>query len=284
MMLSLLARSSGRPSGQTILGTLAGASFTVWLICPPQLRDALWARPVIVAGMATITLTWVLRSLLHARRTLTMPGQNPQDRWPAALSELVPKALVRLATAELTILHMALFRWSGPADIPEKSRAFAYHRHLTPICATLLILSAIEITTYHLVIGHWNHKAAIAMFLISDVGFVYLLGLIKSFRFRPVLLTAEGIRVRTGFLIDRLIPFAAVATVETNFPGETIRDPATLNAALLAWPNVLLRLKEPLPRRSLCGKQAPIRHIAFRLDEPGAFLQLLHWRLGQHAA
>ena len=91
-------------------------------------------------------------------------------------------------------------------------------------------------------------------FVAHDLGrggtMVYLVGLIKSFRFRPVLLTAEGVRVRAGFLIDQLVPFDAIVAVDAGFTGEEVRDAATLNAALLAWPNVMLRLDRPLPRRS----------------------------------
>jgi hypothetical protein len=52
------------------------------------------------------------------------------------------------------------------------------------------------------------------MFVLSDLGFVYLIGLIKSFRFRPILLTPEGVRVRAGFLIDQITPWEALAAVK----------------------------------------------------------------------
>lgn len=186
--------------------------------------------------------------------------------------------------AELTAINMALFRWGGPADVPANARAFAYHKHLMPMCATLLILSAIEIAVYHLLVGHWSRTATIVMFILSDMGFVYLVGLIKSFRFRPVLLTPGGVRVRAGFLIDQLVPLDAIVAVESGFAGEEVRDPATLNAALLAWPNILLRLDRPLHRRSLLKKRGPFDRIAFRLDDPEPFIRLLIWRLGHQAS
>jgi hypothetical protein len=77
---------------------------------------------------------------------------------------------VRFARLELTVLHMALLRWGGPADVPPGARAFAYHRHLTPMAATLLALSAIEVAVYHVFLGHWSRWAAVAMFVLSDLG------------------------------------------------------------------------------------------------------------------
>lgn len=255
LMLSLVARSTARPAWRVVLAVLAGV-------------------------MAAVVLAHVGLATARARRVAGEKGVSARERWASAAAELFPPALVRLAAAELSVIHLALFRWGGPADVPADARAFSYHRHLTPMCVALLILSAIEIMVYHLLVGHWSRTAAIVMFVLSDVGFVYLVGLIKSFRFRPVLLTPEGVRVRAGFLIDQLVPFDAIVAVDVSFTGEEVRDAATLNASLLAWPNVMLRLDRPLPRRTWL-RRGSFARIAFRLDDPAPFVRLLAWRVGQ---
>lgn len=280
LMLSLIARSAGKPTWSAVIGVLAGASLTVWLGSPSTMRGALLETPILVVAMAAVILCHVAWATARARQAVGRKGTNRKERWVSAASELFPPALVRLAVAEMTVIHMALFRWGGPADVPADARAFAYHRHLTPMCATLLILSAIEIAVYHLLVGHWSRTATLVMFVLSDVGFIYLVGLIKSFRFRPVLLTPEGVRVRAGFLIDQLVPFDAIVAIEGSFTGEEVRDPATLNAALLAWPNIMLRLDRPVHRRPLLKKRGPFVRVAFRLDDPEPFIRLLTWRLG----
>lgn len=281
LMLALIARSSGKPGSWAVLGALAGASFTVWLGSPPVIRGVLLETRILALMMVAIVLGHVAWATVRASRAINGGGDHRKERLVSAASELFPPALVRLAAAELTVLHMALFRWGGPADVPANARAFAYHKHLTPMCATLLILSAIEIAVYHLLVGHWSRTATLVMFVLSDVGFVYLVGLIKSFRFRPVLLAPDGVRVRAGFLIDQLVPLEAIVAVEGGFTGEEVRNPETLNAALLAWPNIMLRLNRPLDRRSLLKKRSPAIRIAFRLDDPEPFMRLLTWRLGQ---
>lgn len=284
LMLSLIARSVGKPAWSAVLGVLAGASLTVWLVSPSAMRDALLETPALVVTLAAVVLGHVAWATSRARQAVGRKGTDRKERWVSAASELFSPALVRLAVAEMTVIHMALFRWGGPADVPANARAFAYHRHLTPMCATLLILSAIEIAVYHLLVGHWSRTATLVMFVLSDVGFVYLVGLIKSFRFRPVLLTPEGVRVRAGFLIDQLVPLDAIVAIEGGFTGEEVRDPATLNAALLAWPNIMLLLDRPLHRRSLLKKRGPFVRVAFRLDDPEPFIRLLAWRLGHRSS
>ena len=284
LMLSLMARSSGRPEWSAALGVLAGACLTGWLGSSSMMRRALLERPILTVTMAALVLGHVAWSTVRARRLVSREGVDRKERWMSALSEIFPPALLRLAVAEMTVIHMALFRWGGPPDVPESARAFAYHKHLTPMCATLLILSTIEMAVYHLLVGHWSRTATFLLFIFSDVGFVYLVGLIKSFRFRPVLLTPEGVRVRAGFVIDQLVPLDAIVAVEGAFTGEEVRDAATLNAALLAWPNIMLRLNRPLPRRSILKKRSPVVRVTFRLDDPEQFTRLLVWRLGHRAS
>lgn len=285
MTLALIARAPDhRPSRHAVLGALAAASVTVWLGSPVALREALLATPILVAAMVVVVLGHVAWGTVRARRAFQASEAVAKDRWVSAASEILPPMLVRLAAAELSILHMALFRWGGRADVPANCRAFSYHKHLTPMCATLLVLSVIEVAVYHLLLGHWNRTAALVMFVLSDLGLVYLVGLIKSFRFRPVLLTPNGVRIRAGLLIDQPIRLSMIAGVETGFAGERVRDPATLNAALLAWPNIILRLNEPVRRRSLLKRERSFRNVAFRLDNPEPFVRLLRWRLSQQPA
>lgn len=280
LMLGLLASARNKPDGAVVVAIQAGACCTTWLGAPPALREALVGMPWLLAVMAAIVLWHAGWGLIRARRAFANRPDPSSDRWVAAASELFPPMLVRLAMAELTVLHIALLRWGGPADVPANARAFSYHRHLAPMCAALLILSAIEVAAYHLIVGHWNRTAAIILFVLSDVGFVYLIGLIKSFRFRPILVTPEGVRVRAGLLIDELVPLDAIAGVDTgpSLSGETVRGPGTLNAALLAWPNVVLRLERPI-RRHAVVKRGPFDRVAFRLDDPEPFVRLLRWRL-----
>lgn len=280
LMLALIAQSPGRnPPRHAVVAVLAGASLTVVVGAPVVLREALWSMPAVVIPMILAVTVHVAWSAMRARRVARQGGAL-QDKWQAVASEFLPPALVRFAVMELTVIHMALFRWGGPADVPDGSRAFAYHKHLAPMCAALLVLSAIEVAVYHLLVGQWSGKAALVMFVISDVGLVYLIGLIKSFRFRPVLITPEGVRIRAGLLIDQAIPLEAIVSVETTISSDEVRDPATLNGALLAWPNILIRLNRPLERRSALRRRS-FTAVAFRLDEPEPFVRMLNWRLGR---
>jgi hypothetical protein len=175
---------------------------------------------------------------------------------------------------------MALLRWGGAPDVPPGAVAFDYHRHLAPMCSVLLALQVIEISVVHLLVVQWSVTAALMLAFLGLGALISMVGLIKSFRYRPVLVAAEGVRVRTGILIDRLVPFAAIERLVTEFDGDAVRAPTTLNAGLLGWPNVMLRLREPLPRTGL-RRRPPIAAVAFRLDDPAPFVRMVAARLAQ---
>lgn len=281
MMLGLLSRTR-RPGWRAGIAAMASAGMAVFSLSPPPIRAALFAMPwamIVPAVAIALHGGW---GLWRVAVRLRAWNRTEPDRWSALLEEILPRPLVRLARAEVRLLHLALFRWGVAPEIPAGAQGFAYHRHLQPMMIALLVISCIEITVTHLLVAHWSRTAALVMFVISDVSLLYLIGLIRSLRLSPVLLTETGVRLRAGLLVDRTIPYAAIAAVTANPDGETVRALDSWNIALLAWPNMLIRLSEPLPPRSR-WRRDPVRAVALRLDEPGPFLDALRRKLDAEA-
>lgn len=181
-------------------------------------------------------------------------------------------------------IRIALFRWGDEPDIPDGARAFSYHQQIMPMGVALLCLSLVELTVVHLLVSHWSRTAALVMSLISGVALVTLVGLIKSFRLRPILLEADGLRLRGGVLFDRLIPFSALAHVETEVAPDSVRAPTTWNTAFLSWPNVMLSLCAPLPREGFKRRRPAFHVIALRVDDPEPFIRQLRAELAAYPA
>ncbi|MEG3091366.1 hypothetical protein [Sphingomonas sp. PB1R3] len=277
MMLGLLARAR-RPGWRAGIAAMASAGMAVLSLSPPPIRAALLAMPwALAVPVIAIALHggWGLWRVVERVRQW---DRHDPERWTSLLGEVFPRPFARLAVAEAGLLHLALFRWRAKPDVPPGTIGFAYHRHLQPMMITLLALSCIEIGVTHLLIAHWSRTLALVLFVVSDVSLLYLIGLIKSLRLAPVLLTQAGVRVRAGILVDRTIPYAAIRHVQLHPDGDTVRAPGIWNVALLAWPNLLLRLDPPLPPRSR-WRRDPVDAIALRLDEPGPFLDELRVRL-----
>ena len=62
------------------------------------------------------------------------------------------------------------------------------------------------------------------------------------------------------------VPAGSIAGLRTSWAREELKRPGVLNFALINYPNVMLDLDPPLPRR-----KHPLAAIAHRLDDPAGF-------------
>ncbi|WP_142632681.1 hypothetical protein [Sphingomonas sp. IC081] len=280
LVLSLMARSTDHhPSRQAVLARLAAAALVVLLGAPPAVRMGLGAMPAIWVAL-------ILTVLLHTGWSLLRAGQAwrggaPGERWHRAAMQIVPEPLWRLAMAEVTVLRLALTGWRAKPDVPAAALPFAYHRHLAPMMGVLLALQAIEIGVMDVVLRLWSPRVANLLLELGIVALLYFVGLIRSLRLRPILLTADGLTVRSGVLAEQRIAFAEIAQLASEVTAAEVKAATTRNMALLAWPNVIVRLARPIARKPLLRERPPIRALAFRVDDPAAFHAALAARLSQ---
>ncbi|GAB5349938.1 hypothetical protein [Alteriqipengyuania sp. 357] len=273
LALGAIARhETKRPGARALLGAFALAALVLLVGSRGPVREALFALPAVpLALVLTIIgyLGWSGRKALEAWR-----ATGSLDR---ALAHVFPAPIVSLALAEARVLHIALLSWGRPADIPAGTTGFAYHRYLTPMLGVLLVLQLIELGVVHMLVMLWSPKLAWVLLAISAWGILWMLALLKSLRLNPVLLTHEGVRVRGGFLIDVLVPFAQIAEVRGPSGPEEVKAKTTLNAALLSWPEIMIDLREPMVVPGVLGRHRTIAKVAFKLDDAAAF----HERLGR---
>jgi hypothetical protein len=154
------------------------------------------------------------------------------------------------------------------ADAPE--HAFSYHRAIAPMLWAFVALASIELVVVHLLLAHWSRTAALILSALSLATIVWLVGVIRGFRRLPVLLTPDALVMRVGALKGAAVPLGDVAGLRASWDAEWLRRRDVLNLALIAYPNVVVELRRPVP----IGKRA-VTAIAHRLDDPLAFAAAL---------
>ena len=138
-------------------------------------------------------------------------------------------------------------------------------------------LSAIELIVIHLLLAVWWPTAATIVSLATLAGTGWLIRMILSFDRLPVRIEEDRVLLRVGTLRCVAVPRATIAGVRLGgWSGEEIKRRSTLNLALVAWPNVAVDLREPLPGRR------GIVTVVHRLDDPASFAAALE-RLGPGA-
>lgn len=262
-----------RPGLKPIMGALAIGSVVAMVGAAAPVRSALLQMPPLLAAMGATIAIYFAWSFIGAVREWAASRSLE-----AAASHFLPARLVKMLFAELRMMHLAVFRWNAPVDVPQGAQAFFYHRYLTPMIATLLALQVIELVVVHFLVSLWSETAAFILLALSLAGVLWLIALLKSFRIMPVLLDEDGLRVRSGAVVDAWIPRAAIAGPVACFDADTLKKKSTLNTAILSSPNICLTLSRPVEVPTFFGGKKSIERIAMRLEEPVRFLDALDQR------
>lgn len=145
-----------------------------------------------------------------------------------------------------------------------------YHRSLAPMMWVFAGLAGIELVVCHFLLALWDWRVALAVSLVSLAGVIWLVGAIRSFRRLPVLVDDERVTFRAGRIARIEVPLSGISNVRTQWDGAELKRGDVLKLALIAYPNVLVELSEPLRAR-----RRAIRAVAHRFDDPQAFVAAL---------
>lgn len=152
--------------------------------------------------------------------------------------------------------------------------AFSYHRAVAPMMWVLVGLGTTELLVVHVMLSFWYPRAAMLLSALSLVTIGWLVWAVGVMRRRPVVIGDGRLLMRVGAIKRADIPLDRIAGAGGVSDRAALRRQRTLNLALVAFPNVLVELTQPLPGRR--GTMA----VAHRLDDPAAFLAALESAIG----
>ena len=147
---------------------------------------------------------------------------------------------------------------------------FPYHRAVAPMMWVFMAIATVELLVVHLLllllVGPW---AAVAASVVALAGMAWLVVLIASFR---RLLESDRLVMRIGTLRRVDLPLAMVAGLRRQWDARSLKAGGVLKLSLIAYPNIVVDLVEPLPGRRR------VTAVAHRLDDPAAFVAALRAR------
>ena len=142
---------------------------------------------------------------------------------------------------------------------------FFYHRSVAPLMWMLIVVMTGELAVDHFLLWLWSPTAAAVVSAISVAALAWLIRAVLAMRRMPVELGDEMLTMRVGTIRRVDVPIGQVAGLRASWDGEAIKHRSVRNLALIAYPNVVVDLTEPLPGRRC------VRAIAHRLDDPAGF-------------
>ncbi|MFG2053784.1 hypothetical protein ACGFI9_07095 [Micromonospora sp. NPDC048930] len=199
------------------------------------------------------------------------------------MRERSPVALLRIAVAYEIGMWRSLYRWllRRPPTTEPGAQVFSYVGVVKPILIAFIVLSAVEIPIFDVILAHTLPSARKVVLALGVWGLLWMIGLFASLRVHPHVAEAAGLRVRNGFSVDFLVPWAAIATVSARYrslPSSravqvTQDEGATiLNIGAAKQTSVDLVLREPLSVRLPKGPSEPVHEIRLYADDPAALI------------
>jgi hypothetical protein len=263
LYLLLIVRAGLAPAASVTSLFVLGLLRATWLA--PRLAIA---RPLVSAA-AEVAICALL--IMRVRRGLhTTNGGDLLERLESVAREIVPSCRATAVLAgELAIFWYAFASWRCAPDVPDGAHAFTLHRQsgVATLFGFLSGVSLMEAALIHLLVARWSVTVAWVLTALSVYGAVWLAAVARSFVLNPVLVTETEVIVRAGLLWSLRLPRGS-ATIER--PGAV----CDLRVPILADPNVVLRLAEPMIARGLYGITRKVTTVAVGFDDPAAFTRL----------
>lgn len=173
-------------------------------------------------------------------------------------------------------IYACLGRWvlRRPA-VRSGEEPVGYAKAVTPVLCLWIFASAAEIPLLHVLLP-W-HAARVVSIVLGAWGLVWMLGLLASYRVRPHLLDAHGLRVRNGPRVDVHVRWADVAEVRVDRrdlptsvrsiqPRQTEAG-TDLQVAVSGQVNVCVETRTPVTVRTPAGP-VTVAAVSFFVDEP----------------
>ncbi len=270
----LVARNgSAKPTGWTIArtGLVALVMTRVALfILPADALPAALTSPALLAlveGSMLIVAGFRIRTIVRTYRQLR-PATDADTALHGGLTDVFGHWAAGLIVGEWLVVRYALLGWRLKIDVPPTAIPLTTHRESGQVALTVTVgmVGLIELMAAHLLLARWNADAAFWITLVSAYGMLIIVADAVATLKRPSYLTADALHLRLGVRWRAVVRRDQIERIE-HIHEKPTNGAATLNAAFLTAPNVLITLNEPVLFDGLYGLTKSVRQMALFVDK-----------------
>ncbi|MEM1131801.1 MAG: hypothetical protein AAGH53_02570 [Pseudomonadota bacterium] len=150
------------------------------------------------------------------------------------------------------------------------TQSFAYHKSVAPMIWVILALSAIELLVVHFLLSFWNIWVAYVATALTFISMIWLVRFLLSMPKKPVILSPKEVVMRVGTAKELIIARSNIAGLRESWTGDDLKAKGLVNMALLAYPNIIIDLEQPIMEQRLF-RSKQVNAIAHRLDDLPSF-------------
>jgi len=141
----------------------------------------------------------------------------------------------------------------------------------------LAIAVVFEAFPVHLLLRHWSPLAAWICTGLDAYGLLWLVAMVRSAALRPILVGADRVLFRVGFMCETEFSRDSVADCRRIAGAAPPRKTKEyLRAVVMNDPEWIIEFREPVMVQGLFGRQRSVTHIGLAVDNPAAFGTAMH--------
>jgi hypothetical protein len=272
----LLVVRPGHAALRTVLPVFLLSIVAAALTLPAGHRDFVrYVRySAIPLELAVVALVVIGVRRAHRRLSAFSVELDIPERIGAVLADSpMNDRVAQIIATELSMLFYAFASWRRKPFLPASAQGFSYHgrNSYAAILYTIFFASIVELGVVHLLLRAVAPRAALAVLLVSAFGAVWILGFARSVQLRPIMVTRDELRVRSGLHWRIDIPRSAIERVEYGrVKAPPKRTPGYLRGAL-GTPNALVHLREARRAHGPYGIVRDVSRVGLVLDDVRGF-------------
>jgi len=272
----LLVVRRGRASMRSLLAVFLASVAATAVTLPPGHREL--ARDVRYLGipfeLAVIGL--VVVGVRRTRRRLAESGVEldvPERIRLVLGGSSMQSRVADVMAMEASIFYYALASWRRKPFVPSGALSFSYHRRsgYLGLLYAVLGIALVETVAVDLVVRVRHPVAANVLLALGLFGIVWVLGMARGVRLRPVVVTRDDLLVRSGILWRLDVPRARIARVHTGRVSAPPKGTPGYLRAAPGTPNVLVELASPLTAHGPYGVEKRVERVGLVIDDLAAF-------------
>lgn len=268
----LLAVRRGLASTRSLLPVFLLSIVAARYTLPAGHRDAVAYVRYLGIPFEIAIMTLIVIGVRRAQRRFAGPGLelDVPERIHAVLGgSTMQSRVAEIVATEAAVFYYAFGAWRRRPFVPAGARSFSYHKRnaLAALLYTIAFASLVETVAMEFVLRALAPHLALPVLAVSIFATVWLLGFARAVQLRPILVTRDALRVRTGVQWSLDIPRDAIARAEFGRVKAPPKRTAGYLRATLGQPNVLLELRAPLRARGPYGITRDVVRVGLVVDD-----------------
>lgn len=204
--------------------------------------------------------------------------------FPQAVDRYVKKLpIIDVICIEFLTYYYAFASWKK-----KPYEGYTIHKNSSAVALNIMIIHAIVIETIgiHWLLHYLNIPTFISIILLilNIYGVIFILGDMQALRLNPIYFTENSILVSQGLMKRAEIPFEYIEEIVTD--KEQLEQKLSKDIVSFVvvdfekvYPNVLIKLKNPIKGSFVLGIERNFTKVALKLDDPKSFIEKIEEKI-----